>query len=241
MNRGRRLASIVVIAALGLGGLAGCRVENGKAAFVGGTTITQEQVDQVYDEAVASAPTESPAPEASPSAAAAPKVTRQQVVNLMVSLELGRRIVVEKKLPAPQEPTDPAQIAPALNVSPDSAYARLWAAWLDISNVIAENTPRTGLTDDGIMKVYGALAKTGAIQPGLTVEQVREAFGAALFAEAAILVSTALGAEAERADTDVNPKYDPVSAPMAVNAQQQVVFYDLPFISSDMVTDVSAL
>ncbi|GAA4689168.1 hypothetical protein [Phytohabitans rumicis] len=240
MNRGRRLASIVVIAALGLGGLAGCRVENGKAAFVGDTTITEKQVDEVYDEVVAAAATgtATPTPEASPGTAELP-VTRQEVVDLMVSLELGRRIVIDKKLPAPQEPTDPAQIAEALRAPADSAYVKLWAAWLDVSNVIAENTPRTELTDEGIMKVYGALAKTGAIQAGLTVTQVREAFGSAIFAEAAILVSTALGAEVERTNASVNPRYEPVGAPMAVSTQQGPIFYNLPFISSDMVTDVS--
>lgn len=240
MNRGRRLASILVVASLGLGGLVGCQSESGKAAFVGDTTITEDRVTRVFDDAVAKAAKE-PTPEAtgSPAPASEPAVTRQEVVDLLVSLELARRVVKEKNMPPAKEATQAEEIAQALAVAGDSEYVKLWAEWLDLQTVITENTPRVGLTDAGIMKVYEAIAKTGAIQPGLSVDQVREQFGAAVFAEAAILVSTALGAEAEKSDTKVNPKYDPISAPMAVGTQQGPIFYNVPFISSDLVTDVS--
>jgi hypothetical protein len=236
----------VVIAALGLGGLAGCRVESDKAAFVGDITITEDKVNEVYEQAVAGATAATPAPEASPGASpeasptpAQEPVTRQQVVDLMVSLELGRGVIVEKKMPAPQDPTDPAEIAGALRVAPDSEYAKLWASWLDVSTVITENTPRSQLTDAGLMQVYEALVKVQAIQPGLDVAGAREAFGESVFAEAAIMVAGALGEEAERTDTDVNPKYEPLGVPLAVNGQQGPVFYSVPYISSEMVTDVS--
>jgi hypothetical protein len=248
MNRGRRLASILVVASLGLGSLVGCQTETGKAAFVGDTTISEDRVSQIFDEAVAKTPKQEAAPEASASASApaspSPEaaelpVTRQEVVDLLVSLELARRVVKEKNMPPAKEPTKPDEIAQALAVAGDSEYVKLWAEWLDLQTVITENTPRTQLTDEGIMKVYNALADTGAIQPGLPVDQVREQFGAAVFAEAAILVSTSLGAEADKSKTKVNPKYDPISAPMAVGTQQGPVFYNLPYISSDLVTDVS--
>ncbi|BCB86922.1 hypothetical protein [Phytohabitans suffuscus] len=246
MNRGRRLASILVAASLGLGSLVGCQSETGKAAFIGDTTITEDRVSQVFDDAVAKTPKQEPGPEepgpeasGSPAPAAELPVTRQEVVDLLVSLELARRVVKEKNMPPAKEPTEPAEIAQALAVAGDSEYVKLWAEWLDLQTVITENTPRATLTDEGIMTVYRALAEAGAIQPGLPVEQVREQFGAAIFAEAAILVSTSLGAEAETTKTKVNPKYDPISAPMAVGTQQGPVFYNLPYISSDMVTDVS--
>jgi hypothetical protein len=241
MNRRRRLASILVVASLGLGSLVGCQSESGKAAFVGDTTITEDRVSEVYDDAVAKTPKQEPTPQASgsPAPAAELPVTRQEVVDLLVSLELARRVVKEKNMPAAKEATEPGEIAEALAVAGDSEYVKLWAEWLDLQTVITENTPRAQLTDEGIMKVYNAIAKTGAIQSGLSVQQVREQFGAAVFAEGAILVSTALGAEAERTDTKVNPKYDPISAPMAVGTQQGPVFYNVPFISSDLVTDVA--
>ncbi|MFC0526309.1 hypothetical protein [Phytohabitans kaempferiae] len=249
MKRGRRLASIVIIASLGLGSLVGCQTESGKAAFVGDTTITEDRVSQVYDDAVAKTPQQEPGPEASgaPAPAAEPPVSRQEVVDLLVSLELARRVVKEKNMPAVAQPTVPAEIAEALRVGGDSEFVKLWAEWLDLQTVITENTPRVQLTDEGVMKVYDALVKAGSgepgapqvIQPGLSVEQVREQFGAAVFAEAAILVSTSLGAEAEATKTKVNPKYDPVAAPMAVGTQQGPIFYNLPYLSSGVVTDVS--
>jgi len=241
MNRGRRLVSILVVASLGLGGLVGCQSESGKAAFVGDTTITEDRVSEVYDEAVAKTPTQAPTPEASgsPAPAAELPVTRQEVVDLLVSVELARGVVKEKSMPPAKERTEPAEIAQALSVAGDSKYVELWAEWLDLQTVITENTPRAQLTDEGIMKVYNALAATGAIQPGLPVDQVREQFGEAAFAEAAILVSTSLGAQAEKTDTKVNPKYEPLSAPMAVGTQQGPVFYNLPYIMSDLVTDVA--
>jgi hypothetical protein len=241
MNRGRRLASILVVASLGLGSLAGCRTETGRAAFVGDTTITEDRVSEVYDDAVAKTPAQEPTPEASgsPAPAAELPVTRQEVVDLLVSLELARIVVKEKNLPPAKERTEPAEIAEALRVAGDSEYTKLWAEWLDLQTVITEGTPREQLTDAGIMKVYDALVKAKAIQGGLPVDQVREQFGAAIFAESAILVTKELRAEAEKTDTKVNPKYDPVSAPMAVGTQQGPIFYDVPYLASDMVTDVS--
>lgn len=234
--RARRLASIVVVACLGLGVLAGCRAESGKAAIIGGTSYTEDQVTEIYDNVAAATPAE-PTPSASP--AAAPAVSRQKIVDLLVSLELGRRIIEEKKFPAPEQATNPAEIAQALGAPAESEYVKLWAAWLDVQNTIVEHTPRAGLTDEGIMQVYRALVRANAIQAGMNVTQVREAFGAAIFAEAATIVSTSLGAEAEKADAEINPKYQPIGAPLAVNTQQGPVFYTLPYISSDMVTDVS--
>ncbi|WP_173041360.1 hypothetical protein [Phytohabitans flavus] len=241
MKRGRRLASLLLAASLGLGSLVGCQSESGKAAFVGDTTISEDRVSEVLDEVLAKTPTQEPEPavSGSPAPEAELPVTRQEVVDLLVSVELARRVVKEKNMPPAKETTEPGEIADALKVAGDSEYTKLWAEWLDLQTVITENTPRAFLTDEGIMKVYGALAEAGAIQPGLPVAQVREQFGAAVFAEAAILVSTSLGAEVEKTDTKVNPKYDPVSAPMAVGTQQGPIFYDLPYISSDLVTDVS--
>jgi hypothetical protein len=235
--RARRLASIVVVACLGLGVLTACQVDSGKAAIIGGTSYTEDQVTEIYENALQPS-TGEPTPSASP-AAAAPTVSRQKVVDLLVSLELGKRIVEEKKFPAPEQATNPEEIAAALGAPPQSEYVKLWAAWLDVQNTIVEHTPRVGLTDEGIMQVYESLVRANAIQGGMNITQVREAFGAAIFAEAATLVSTSLGAEVEKVDAEINPKYQPLGAPLAVNTQQGPVFYTLPYVSSDMVTDVS--
>ncbi|MEJ3743856.1 hypothetical protein WEI85_11255 [Actinomycetes bacterium KLBMP 9797] len=242
------MASIVVVASLGLGVLTGCQVgDSDKAAIIGDTSITEDRVTEIYENATAAAVTASPSPEASPEASPEPsptpaaerRVTRQKIVNLLVSLELGRRIKQEKKLPEAQQPLEPEVVAQELGLAAQSEYVQLWAEWYNLQTVIAENTPRVGLTDAGLTLVYEALVKVQAVPAGWSVAEMKQQFAGATFAEAAILVSTTLGAEAEKLDVTINPKYQPISAPMAVSAQQSVAFYEIPYLGSDMVTDVS--
>lgn len=253
MNRGRRLASILVVASLGLGSLVGCQSESGKAAFVGDTTITEDRVSRVFDDVVAKRPKqEKPTPEASaapsaepsPTAEPAPPVTRQEVVDLLVSLELARRIVKEKNLPPAPEPIDPEAVAQARSLPADSEYVKLAAEWYELQAVIlkneAETQPSAQLTDEGITKVYDALVKIGAIQPGAPVEEMRQAIVQLPSAVSGIQVAKALGDAVAQADTKVNPKYDPVSAPVYLNTGQNLIFFNLPYITSDLVTDVAS-
>ena len=241
MNRGRRLASILVVASLGLGSLVGCQSETGKAAFVGDTTITEDRVSEVYDDAVAKAPKPEPTPEASgsPAPAAEQSVTRQEVVDLLVSLELARRLIKEKNLPPAPEPIDPAAVADARKLPADSEYVKLAAEWYELQSVILQNSPRSQLTDEGITEVYDALVKIDVIQQGAPVDEVRKSIAQIPSAVDGIVVATALGAALETTDTKVNPKYSPVSAPVFLNTGQGLIFFDLPYLSSDMVTDVS--
>jgi hypothetical protein len=243
MNRGRRLASILVVASLGLGSLVGCQTETGKAAFVGDTTISEDRVSQVFDDVVAKASTEEPAPEASgsPAPPAQPPVTRQRVLDVLLSLELARRLVKEKNMPPAADPIDPAAVGEALKVPGDSEYAKLCAEWYGLQSVIIQNTPPVRLTDAGVTKVYDALVKANLIQPGAQAEQVREQIAQTPSAAEGTLVATSLGAMVEKTDTKVNPRYEPVNAPVYLRTEQGLLFYDLPFISSDLVTDVSAL
>ncbi|HCT81584.1 MAG TPA: hypothetical protein DGT23_34420, partial [Micromonosporaceae bacterium] len=48
-----RVRVLVFVGALAVAGLAGCRSEPGVAAYVGDTTITEDRVTQVYDDAQA--------------------------------------------------------------------------------------------------------------------------------------------------------------------------------------------
>lgn len=248
MNRGRRLASILVVASLGLGSLVGCQTETGKAAFVGDTTITEDRVDQVYDDMVAKAATQqqeepTPEPSASPSPSPAaepePLVNRQEVVDLLVSLELARQIVKEKNLPPVPEPIAPSAVADARKLPADSEYVKLAAEWYELQTVILQNSPRVQLTDEGITKVYDALVKVDVIQPGAPVDEVRKSIAQIPSAVDGIVVASALGTGVDTTDTKVNPKYSPVSAPVFLNTGQGLIFFSLPYISSDMVTDVS--
>ncbi|MFC4020566.1 hypothetical protein ACFOW4_21855 [Micromonospora sp. GCM10011542] len=243
--RARRLIAAASVAALGVLSLAACgRSAPDVAAYVGDATYSVDRVDAIYDdvqtkygEAVrqeAGQAGATPAPEQLRSA-----VTRQDVVNLLVSLELGKRVAAAKNLQVPDQVT-PEQLQQNLRVPATTEYAKLWGEWIDLLQVLNEQLPPAELSDDSVMAVYQALARTGAIQGGLPVDQVRQAFGDGGFVRSATALSAALQEEATRVDVSVNPRYRAVGVPSVVSTGQSLVFYSLPYINSDgPVTDIS--
>ncbi|MEH1015374.1 hypothetical protein V6U90_19945 [Micromonospora sp. CPCC 206060] len=243
--RARRLVAVAATAALGLASLAACgKSSPDVAAYVGDTKYSVERVDGIYDDAQTRYAAAVNAQAAQAGATPSPeqlraRVNRQDIVNLLVSIELGRRVATEKQLTVPDEVT-PEQLAQPLQMPPDAEYAQLWGEWLDIYNTLAEKLPPAELSDASVMAVYDAIAATGAIQPGLTVAEVRQAFGTGDFVRQGSAVSAALQVEAEQAGVSINPAYRPVGVPSAVNAAQGPVFYSLPYIDeSGPVTDIS--
>ncbi|PWR05357.1 hypothetical protein DKT68_27610 [Micromonospora acroterricola] len=243
--RARRLIAAASVAALGVLSLAACgKSAPNVAAYVGDTTFSVDRVDAIYDdvqakygEAVrqeAGQAGATPAPEQLRSA-----VTRQDVVNLLVSLELGRRVAAGKNLQVPDEVT-PQQLEQNLRVPASTEYAKLWGDWIDLLQVLNQQLPPAELSDDSMMAVYHALEKTGAIKGGLSVAEVRQAFGDGGFVRAATALSTALGEEATKVDVSVNPRYQAVGVPSVVSTGQSLVFYSLPYINEHgSVTDIS--
>lgn len=242
MRPARRLASIVVVAALGLGGLAACRSEPTVAAYLGDQRITDDQVTQIYDGAtagVSSAPAQQqPAPEPSASVAA-PPVSRQQVVDLLVTLDLGRKVATEQNVQATQAITAD-QVAAELGLAPTSQYAKDYAEWVNLSQgIFAKMGTDVGTaTDDQLRGLYNALVKVNAIEAGLDLAKIKEAFGGGEFVAAAYQLTDMLEKQASASDTTVNPRYLPLAAPLVVSSNGQAIFYDLPYLEgSDAVTD----
>ncbi|MEV4655385.1 hypothetical protein [Micromonospora sp. NPDC049301] len=243
--RARRLIAAASVAALGVLSLAACgKSAPNVAAYVGDATYSVDRVDAIYDdlqakygEAVrqeAGQAGATPEPEQLRSA-----VTRQDVVNLLVSLELGKRVAASKNLQVPDEVT-PQQLEQNLRVPASTEYAKLWGEWIDLLQVLNQQLPPAELSDDSMMAVYQAIAKTGAIQGGLSVADVRRAFGDGGFVRAATALSTALEDEAGRADVSINPRYRAVGVPSVVSTGQSLVFYSLPYINEEgPVTDIS--
>ncbi|MFF5174428.1 hypothetical protein ACFY3U_17555 [Micromonospora sp. NPDC000089] len=243
--RVRRLIAAASVAALGVLSLAGCgRANPDVAAYVGDRTYSVDRVDSIYEdaqaqyaEAVRQGATQAGA---TPSAEQLrSSVTRQDVVNLLVSIDLGRRIVAAEKLQVPDQVT-PDQLAQQLRMPPQAEYAKLWGEWADISLVLSQKLPPADLSDESVMAVYHAIEKTGGIDPGLSVSQVKQLFGEAGFVRSASALSAALKTEADKVDVSVNPHYRPLGVPSWVNKGQELVFYALPYIdASGPVTDVS--
>ncbi|MEU8296708.1 hypothetical protein AB0C04_05405 [Micromonospora sp. NPDC048909] len=243
--RARRLIAAASLAALGALSLAACgKSAPDVAAYVGDTSWSTKRVDAVYDDAQAkfgeavrleaAQAGVSPSPEQLRST-----VTRQDVLNLLVSLELGKRVVAAKNLQVP-DAVSPEQLQQSLRVPATAEYTKLWGEWIDVSQALSQQLPPADLSDDSMMAVYQAIAKTGAIDSGLSVAEVRQAFGDGGFVRAASALSTALQEEASRADASINPRYRPVGVPSVVSSGQSLIFYSLPYINRDgPVTDIS--
>ncbi|MFY1700473.1 hypothetical protein ACN28G_01745 [Micromonospora sp. WMMA1923] len=243
--RVRRLIAAASVAALGLVSVAGCGNSSPDvAAYVGDARYSLERVDEVYDDAQAryGAAVREQATQAD--ATLSPeqlrsKVTRQDVVNLLVSLELGRRVAADKGVQVPDE-IRPEQLAEQLQMPATAEYTKLWSEWLDVSTALGGALPPAQLSDDAVLAVYRAIEKTGAIQPGLSVAEVRQAFGEGAFVRQASALSAALTSEAERVGTTINPRFRPIGVPSVVSTGQSLVFYSLPYIDeAGPVTDIS--
>jgi hypothetical protein len=238
MHLARRLASVAVVAALGLGGLTACRTEPGIAAYVGDQQITEDTVTTWVDGA-----NPVPQPEASaqpgPSVApdAPPAVTRQEAVDLAVSLDLGRQIVAEKNL-ATQAQITAEQVAGELGVEPTSEYAKMYAEWINVAQAILGSVSPSAPTDEQIMTVYRQLVAAGAIEPNLPLADVKQAFGNGEFVSTASALADQLAEKADADGASINPRYLPLAAPLFVTANGQPVFYQMPYVDdSGAVTD----
>lgn len=244
--RARRVIAAASVAALGVLSLAACgKSAPDVAAYVGDRSYSLDRVNGIYDEVQAKygdavrqeAGQASATP--SPEQLRAP-VTRQDVVNLLVSLELGKRLAAAKNLQVPDEVT-PQQLEQSLRVPATTEYAKLWGEWVDLLQVFNQQLPPAEVSDESVMAVYQALVKAEAIEGGLPVADVRQKFGEGAFVGSATALSAALEEEANRVDVSINPRYREVGVPSLVSTGQSVIFYSLPFINEEgPVTDISS-
>ncbi|MER6594733.1 hypothetical protein ABT214_23345 [Micromonospora purpureochromogenes] len=243
--RARRLIAAASVAALGVLSLAACgKSSPDVAAYVGDRTYSVDRVDAIYDDAQAkyaeairqSATQAGVTPDAEQLRS---RVSRQDVVNLLVSIDLGKRVVAEQGLQVPDQVT-PEQLAQQLQMPPQAEFAKLWGEWADISMVLSQKLPPAELSDASVMAVYHAIEETGGIQAGLSVGEVRQLFGEGGFVRTASALSAALEDEADKVDLSVNPRFRPLGVPSWVNKGQELVFYALPYVdASGPVTDIS--
>ncbi|MDH6464965.1 hypothetical protein M2302_005166 [Micromonospora sp. A200] len=243
--RARRLIAAASVAALGVLSLAACgKSSPDVAAYVGDRTYSVDRVDAIYDDAQAkfaeavrqSATQAGVTPDAEQLRS---RVTRQDVVNLLVSIDLGKRVVAEQGIQVSDQVT-PEQLAQQLQMPPQAEFAKLWGEWADISMVLSQKLPPAELSDASVMAVYHAIEETGGIQSGLSVGEVRQLFGEGGFVRTASALSAALEEEADKVDLSVNPRFRPLGVPSWVNKGQELVFYALPYVdASGPVTDIS--
>jgi len=198
MPRVRRLALVAVLAVLGGLALAGCRSEPGVAAYVGGTRITDAQVDAMATQIRDHRP-----PGAS-------KDFRAQVLTYMVQRELMAAALADRGImPPPVSDDDLEAVAKNNGLDPQVRFVRT-AVEADLYLDKAAEAYLKGLsqppapTEADQREAYSRLQATGQLPP---FEDVRQFFTADVMG-AAIARRTAVADSVKRHPVRLSPRYD---------------------------------
>jgi hypothetical protein len=241
--RARRLIAAASVAALAVLPLAGCgRSAPDVAAYVGDKTYSVDRVSAIYEEAQTTYEKSVRAAATQTGATPSPEqlkisVDRQDILNLLVGIDLGKRVAEEKKLEI-KDQLSAEQIGKELGV-PNTEYAKLAAEWYDLYLGLEGGLPAAELTDAARETLYQALVKAGIAPAGWSADEQRKQFEQAAFTRQVAAVSVALQDEVEKLDVTVNPRYT-LAVPALFQSQNGFRQYDLPYVAGgDEVTDVS--
>lgn len=242
--RARRLVAAASVAVLAVSSLAACgRSAPDIAAYVGDSTYSLSRVDAIYDEAQATyeesvrTALQQRGVEPSPEQLKL-NVKRQDILNLLVGIDLGKRIAAEKQVQV-QDQLSAEQLGQELGV-PNTEYATLAAEWYDLFLALQAGLPPADLTDDSRGKLYQALVDAGVAPAGWSADEQRQQLEQAPFTRQVSAVSVALQDEVEKLDVTVNPRFSSLEIPALLQTQQGLRQYNLPYVDgSDAVTDIS--
>ncbi|GLY01075.1 hypothetical protein Acsp01_14540 [Actinoplanes sp. NBRC 101535] len=219
MLRTRRIAAAVA-ACLTVAGLSACKSDPSVAAYLGDAgTVTEQRVQEVWDEAYDALRAQPRGATAGQSLAPEPvKVpfSRTDVVNALVSSEIYDRVAADRGATLPATlPFDEA--AAQLGLPADLEYVRLYTRNAILRNQIEESVkdPATPSEDD-LRDVYQRFAANGGLEPGMDFAAFRSSVPAEAMTAlgSAITVRDAVVAEAQELDVTVNPRYQPLELGM---------------------------
>ncbi|WP_250028468.1 hypothetical protein [Paractinoplanes maris] len=249
MQHARRLASIVVVASLAVGGLSACRSEPSVAAYIGDSTrVTEARVQEVWDNAstaVQSAAAEQPEASAPP---AALTITRTDVVRTLVSRDVLTEVARREAVSLPAE-LPLGDYATQLRLPQDAEYVRLYAESDALIRALRTKVQAGAAnpSDDDLREVFDVLVSAQEVPADTTFDQ----FKTQLPAENLALVKTAAAVRKEVAETTegmkitVNPRYQPLGIPVLEFQTQNGALRPLVTVplgqttGSNPVTDVS--
>lgn len=256
MQRARRLASVVVVASLGVAGLSACRSEPSVAAYIGDSErITQDRVDAVYNEVrdkLQASPPAAQAPDGQPAATssgpAAVPITRADVVSLLIGSKVIDKLAADQSIPAPtadqlQEPG----LAGVLHLPADSEYAQLYAKWLyEIETLRDKVATPVDPTDAELHQVHDALVGMQGYDPSAPFSKFKSDIAAstnmAVLKQAAGLRNE-IAKTTSQLDVRVNPRYQPTKMPVLVTQNQQtgaiVSLITMPIGPDDQISPVT--
>lgn len=192
MHRARRVASIAAILLIGALVVTGCRSDPKAAAYVGDTTFTRAQVDQVFD----SLPPETVSKD--------PSSVRQYIVSMMVV-----RAVAERHAESLGKPVPEAATTPASGIDPGTAFAKLQGRYNGAVQLLQSEAKPAEPTEELRRNLFQQLEQAGRLQPGVKFEQVAPAIDSREL-RGVVAVRNLLGELARRYDVVVNPAYAPL-------------------------------
>jgi len=254
MQRARRLASVVVVASLGVAGLSACRSEPSVAAYVGDSErITVDRVDAVYDEVhdkLRAAPPAQAGADGQPAPSAAGPVnvpiTRTDVLSLLIGSDLIEQVATAQGVTAPADLQE-AAIAGALGLPADSEYAQLYAKWRGLiaaltNKVSAPATP----TDAELKELHDSLVAIKGVDPAMPFAEFKSQLAQSQnmpIVQRAVAVHDQIIKATADSKVRVNPRYQPTHLPVLDTQDQQtgrlVTLITVPIGPNDQVSPVT--
>ena len=258
MQRARRLASTAVVAVLAVAGLSACQQSPDVAAYVGGGTITEERVQDIYGQVrdqLTAAREQAQQQGGADGASAEPlpplvmPIKQQDVLNALLSVDVLREAAKARGVQPADSPTV-EQVAQARNYSPEWEYTKLYTETYRLRTALQSAVTPATLTEGDLRDVHQRLVKGGAADPSTTFE----AFQSTLSPENKSLLQTyvAMRTELQGIVEDekvkLNPRYgnQQITLLSAQGANgQDVPLISLAFAGNEAgdayVTDVSAV
>ena len=208
MYRARRLASVAVSAALAVAGLSACRSAPDVAAYVGQTRITEQRVSDVLKGAQANQVS------ASPGQQAAAAVSRQDVADTLIGLDVMRELARRHGVSATA--IDPNRVAQALGVNARAEYVTLYTEYRGLLNALSTGVQPAKPTETDLRDVYGRLTKGRAIPAGTSFAQFTGGLAEQDQQTLAVNIGlrNRLQPEIQKLNTTVNPRYHSPELPL---------------------------
>jgi hypothetical protein len=206
MQRARRLASVVVVASLGVAGLSGCQQAPGVAAYLGSLgNITESRVQAVWDNARDALP---------PQQRATMTVTRTDVVRTLLLAKVFDQVAADYGLTANTDQLD--QIATSAKLPASTQFVQLYAHWASLFlqlKTAAESAPEPGEAD--LKTVYDGLHSNAVIPATETYDQFKASLASSADNDRLLRSGVASQAEIERVTgplhIKVSPRYQPMT------------------------------
>ncbi|HET6478607.1 MAG TPA: hypothetical protein VFG35_01005 [Actinoplanes sp.] len=249
MQRARRFGSIAVIASLTVVGLSACRSEPSVAAYVGDTSrITEERVQEVWDDAFTALQGQAAEQPAASAAAVTLPITRSDIVRTLVGNDVLSEVAKRQSVTLPAD-VPLGDYATQLRLPQAAQYVRLYAESDTLIRALRTKvqTSAPAPSDADLREVFDVLVSAQEVPAGTPFEQ----FKTQLPAENLQLVKTAAAVRNEVAEvTDkmritVNPRYQPLGIPVLEFQTQNGALRPLINVplgattNGDPVTDVS--